>query len=124
VAGKREPNRARNAGKRVGPRDRDVLPPTDFSHPQYAARRRKFAEAYSLPSKLDPAEVQAISESRAAAGTYGNLVRQAKFNRRRAQLAEFEAVRAGRRLGVSWDRIGEALEVPGETLRRRYAGKV
>lgn len=37
-----------------------------------------------------------------------------------AQVWERRAVDRGRAGGFSWDRLGALLEVPGETLRRRY----
>lgn len=37
-----------------------------------------------------------------------------------AQVWERRAVDRGRAVGFSWDRLGALLEVPGETLRRRY----
>lgn len=38
--------------------------------------------------------------------------------------AERQVVETGRGMGWSWDRIGQVLDVPGETLRRRYRGVV
>ena len=45
---------------------------------------------------------------------------QAVAARRQADTLEEDAVRRGRQTGLSWDRMGEVLAVPGETLRRRY----
>jgi len=50
--------------------------------------------------------------------------RQAVAALRRFRLLEERSVLTGRAAGVSWDRLGEWLRCPGETLRRRYGGKV
>lgn len=41
-----------------------------------------------------------------------------------AKRLEFDAVMAGREAGWSWERLGQALQEPGETLRRRHADRV
>jgi hypothetical protein len=45
---------------------------------------------------------------------------QATLTQNRYKLLEARAVRLGRQGGVSWDKLGGWLSVPGETLRRRY----
>lgn len=37
---------------------------------------------------------------------------------------QMRSVLMGRVLGLSWDDLGRDLDVPGETLRRRYAARV
>jgi hypothetical protein len=54
-------------------------------------------------------------------GTATLLLAGARTARERADAAEEAAVAQARGEGWSWDRIGTALAVPGETLRRRYA---
>jgi hypothetical protein len=122
VAGNRQPNRARNAGKRIGPRDREVLPDkSDNSPAAILARnaRRQVPEA-PLPST---AEMKA-RERRSDAASYARAVRQVQHLRAALAGQELYVVRMGRERGTSWDRIGAAVGVPGETLRRRYAGKL
>ena len=41
--------------------------------------------------------------------------------RERAEELEASTVVYGRSRGVSWDVLGRLLDIPGETLRRRYA---
>jgi hypothetical protein len=45
---------------------------------------------------------------------------QARLTQTRYSLLERRCVLLGRQGGVSWDRLGGWLDLPGETLRRRY----
>ncbi len=49
---------------------------------------------------------------------------QARLALSRYRALERRSVLLGRLAGVSWDRIGGWLDVPGETLRRRYGSEL
>jgi len=65
---------------------------------------------YDLP--ITPAEVAE------------QTARQAVLALRRFHRLEERSVLTGRAAGVSWNQLGEWLRCPGETLRRRYGGRV
>lgn len=50
-------------------------------------------------------------------------LRQARQARLIADRWEVETVAEARGAGLSWDRIGDALEASGESLRRRHGGR-
>lgn len=77
------------------------------------SRQRNGKTAPSVAPMMDPVEESEADLAYQAAY-------QATLTQTRYRVLEARAVRLGRSGGVSWDKLGGWLSVPGETLRRRY----
>jgi hypothetical protein len=114
---RKAPNRARIARKGLDPEVQHVEPTKVLTHEQ--RELKAFLQEDRPRAPRQP--------KRPALGTVERLVLDAQSAvqmREQAERFEQSLVVIGRSLGLSWDRLGRELRVPGETLRRRHAGRV
>lgn len=116
---KSTPKRARISGKRTGPKP--VREETVLERREREARLPVVKTPQIVASERPL--VDADTEGKALLGQFAKSVQEFKRHRTAMESSEERAVRLGREAGRSWDRIGDVMGVPGETLRRRYAGR-